>query len=552
MKVFKYLSNKLRISCIVVTIVAVLGSCVASIWPVLLSDIYDDISNGVINNVKDGIVPFLAFGCIFAVAEVIAIFRRVWVDKISASFEKDLRNKSIEKLLHLPTKFFNNNTSGEYTAKINQSVAGASQLIKVICNNIVPAVFVSSFTVIQVLRKAPISIAVILLTYIAFEIIVSVFQIKSQNGIRESLIASKAHLDGSICQTIQGIETIRVTNSEEWESNNKSVLTENIRCVESKHHIYMGSFDSIKKTIKVIYTVLLLFFSVYLVSTGAISKGTVITIILLFQQLVVPIDTVHVFMDELASSSVKSKEIISLFSRPEDDIFSYEETNCEFPDGDINISNLTVYTPDKQRTICSNINLALKAGAVIALKGPTGCGKSSVIKAIMRFYPSDGDVTVDKHSLRYISQKMLCNSIYDMVQQPIFFAGTLRDNLIYGLNNTPSDKQLIIALNNALILDELTEKSDDVLSINVSENGSNFSGGQRQRIALARAFLRQPKWFFVDEATANIDDDTTEKAFDNLIKYAKSVNAGILCISHQEKVVNKCDYIVNLAAKDAA
>lgn len=552
MKVFKYLSNKLRISCIVVTAVAVLGACLASIWPVLLSDIYDNVSNGVIQNIKDGATHFIIFGCVFAIAEVITIFRRVWVDKISASFEKDLRNKSIERLLHLPTKFFNNNTSGEYTAKINQSVAGASQLIKVICNNIVPAVFVSSFTVIQVLRKAPISIAVILLSYIAFEIIVSVFQIKSQNGIRESLIANKAHLDGSICQTIQGIETIRVTNSEEWELNNKSVLTENIRRVESKHHSYMGSFDSIKKTIKVIYTVLLLFFSVYLVSTGAISKGTVITIILLFQQLVVPIDTVHVFMDELASSSVKSKEIISLFSRPEDDIFSYEETNCEFPDGDINISNLTVYTPDKQRTICSNINLSLKAGAVIALKGPTGCGKSSVIKAVMRFYPADGDVTVDKHSLRYIPQKMLCNGIYDMVQQPIFFAGTLRDNLIYGLNNAPSDKQLIIALKNALILDELTEKSDDVLSINVSENGSNFSGGQRQRIALARAFLRQPKWFFVDEATANIDDDTTEKAFDNLIRYAKSINAGILCISHQEKVVNKCDYIVNLASKDAA
>ena len=186
------------------------------------------------------------------------------------------------------------------------------------------------------------------------------------------------------------------------------------------------------------------------------------------------------------------------------------------------------------------------------MKGPTGCGKSSVIKAIMRFYPADGDVAAGNHSIRSVSQKMLCNGIYDMVQQPIFFAGTLRDNLIYGLNNIPSDEQLIIALKNALILDELTVKSDDILSITVSENGSNFSGGQRQRIALARAFLRQPKWFFVDEATANIDDDTTEKAFDNLIRYAKSVKAGILCISHQEKVVNKCDYIVNLVAKEAA
>lgn len=551
MKVFRYLSNKLRIYCITSTVVALVGACVASIWPVLLSDIYDDISNGVISNINEGVIPFIIFGGVFVTSEIIAIFRRVWIDRISASFEKDLRNKSIEKLLHLPTKFFNNNISSEYTAKINQSVAGASQFIKVICNNIVPAVFSSTFTVIQVIRKAPVLIALILLSYIAFEMFVSAFQIKSQNGIRESLIASKAYLDGSICQTIQGIETVRVTNSEDWESNSKAFLTENIRRVESKHHIYMGSFDSIKKIIKVVYTVILLAVSVYLVSMGDISKGTVITIILLFQQLVVPIDTVHVFMDELASSSVKSKEITSLFASSEDDVFSYEDSEDTFPCGDINITNLTVYSPDRKSIICSDVNFTLKEGTVTALRGPTGCGKSSVIKGIMRFYPSEGDVAVGTNSIRCISQKRLCNGIYDMVQQPIFFAGTLKENLVYGLNNIPSDRQLIIALKNALIFDELTEKSNDILSITVSENGSNFSGGQRQRIALARAFLRQPKWFFVDEATANIDDNTTEKAFDNLIKYAKSVDAGILCISHQEKVVNKCDHIVNLTAKQA-
>lgn len=178
MKVFRYLSNKLRIYCITSTVVALVGACVASIWPVLLSDIYDDISNGVISNINEGVIPFIIFGGVFVTSEIIAIFRRVWIDRISASFEKDLRNKSIEKLLHLPTKFFNNNISSEYTAKINQSVAGASQFIKVICNNIVPAVFSSTFTVIQVIRKAPVLIALILLSYIAFEMFVSAFQIK--------------------------------------------------------------------------------------------------------------------------------------------------------------------------------------------------------------------------------------------------------------------------------------------------------------------------------------------------------------------------------------
>jgi len=546
MKIFKYLSVRLRVWCVAVILVAIFNACIASIWPVLLSRIYDNISNGVIHSVNSGIVAFLVFGLVFVIAEVSAIFRRVWVDNIAVSFEKDLRNKSIKKLLRLPTKFFNANTSGEYTAKINQSVAGASQLVKVICNNIVPSVFISIFTITQVISRSPLLVGIIFLTYIILEIFVSVLQIRSQNGIRESLILSKASLDGEICQTIQGIESIRVTNAEDWETKNKAIFTEKIRSVESKHHIYMGTFDSIKKIIKVFYTVALLLVSVYLVSKGSISKGVVITIIMLFQQLCVSIDEVHVFMDEFACSSIKVKEIVALFSSIEDDVFSYEDNADVFPIGDINVENLTVYTPDKEKMICSNVNFTLKEGGITALCGPTGSGKSSVIKGLMRFYPIEGNVVAGGDSIKHVSQKILCSGIYDMVQQPVFVVGTLKDNLVYGLEDIPSDEVLLSALKKALIYDELQEKNKDVLVILVSENASNFSGGQRQRIALARAFLRHPKWFFVDEVTANIDDFTTERAFDNLISHAKSVNAGILCISHQQKVVNKCDYIIDL------
>jgi len=550
MKIFKYLSARLRTWCVVVILVAIFSACISSIWPVLLSRIYDDISTGVIHNINSGLMASLLFGVVFAISEVMAIFRRVWVDNIAVSFEKDLRNKSINKLLRLPTNFFNSNTSGEYTAKINQSVAGASQLVKVICNRIVPAVFISVFAIAQALRRSPMLIGLIFLSYIVLEIFVSVLQIRSQNGIRESLILSKASLDGEICQTIQGIENIRVTNSEDWESRNKAIFTEKIREVESKHHMWMGTFDSIKKLIKVIYTVLLLLIAIYLVSKGAITKGIVITVIMLFQQLSSSVDEVHVFMDEFASSSIKVKEITSLFSSREDEVFSYESNIDNFPVGDINVENLTVYTPDKQKKICSNVNFTLKEGEVTALCGPTGSGKSSVIKGLMRFYPTEGNVFAGVDSIKTVSQKLLCSGIYDMVQQPVFIVGTLKDNLVYGLDETPSNDELEMALKNALIFDELHEKSEDVLAILVSENANNFSGGQRQRIALARAFLRQPKWFFVDEVTANIDDFTTEKAFDNLVSHAKAVNAGILCISHQQKVVNKCDYIIDLATNE--
>jgi ABC-type multidrug transport system fused ATPase/permease subunit len=133
-----------------------------------------------------------------------------------------------------------------------------------------------------------------------------------------------------------------------------------------------------------------------------------------------------------------------------------------------------------------------------------------------------------------------------MTQQAIFFEGTLRENLIYGLPYVPSDEQLVFALKNALLYTELQGKCLDVLEYPVAEHASNFSGGQKQRIAIARAFLRQPKWFFADESTANLDEKTEEKVLTNLENYASTLGAGIVYTSHSEKVMARCHEIKNM------
>jgi len=548
MKILKFLSMKLKLCCVAVIAVAIAGAGLASVWPVMLSDIYDAISTGAIDSVHSGAKAFLVFGGVFAAAELCSTARRIWVENISAALEKELRNKSIKKLMRLPTHFYNSNTSGEYTAKINRSVSGANQVVKAICNNIVPSVFMGFFTIYQIIRKAPVTIALILASYIVIEIFVSSLQVKSQNGIRETLVAKKAKLDGTVCQSIQNIEMIRVTNAEDYEYGRIHPITEDICATECRHHTYMGSFDFIKHLMKVIYTVLLLFVAVWLVGENRMAEGMVITVILLFQQLTGPVDALHAFMDEMAGGAVKAREVTKLLAQAEDGIFCDSLEDGVFPDGDITVKNFTVYTPDGSRAICENRSFTVKSGSVTALKGPTGCGKSSFIKGFMRFYSACGEVKAGGQSIKHLSQHSLCKGVYDMVQQPVFFTGTLKENLVYGLDYTPSDDQLIFALKNAMLYSELREKTEKVLNIRIAENGANLSGGQRQRLAVARAFLRQPKWFFVDEATANIDDATTEKVFANLKNYAKSIGASLLCVSHQQIVTAACDEIIEFSA----
>lgn len=543
MKVLKLLSRKQKITFTIIIAVSIVSSALASIWPVMLSKIYDGVSTGSITNVKTGLTAILSFGVAFVFTEVLTIARRVWVDILSASFEKTTRDISIKKLLKLNTKFFGTSTSGEYTAKINQSVAGTSQLIKVICNNVVPSILISIFTIGQIVSKSPKYIAIILASYILIEMAIAFKQIASQNGIREELIAKKAKLDGEICQSIQNIELIRVTNAESYEFNRISPRTENIRKTEKKHHIYMGSFDSLKQIIKTCYTVGLILFSVYLASKGVITNGMVITIALLFQQLVVPIDAIHVFIDEIASSKIKAKELIKLLDQKEDRIYNPALIDIDKVNGDIIASNVNVFAPDGNTIICNNASVRFVKGKVNALLGPTGCGKSSFLKAIMRYFPSIGEISLGNISQKAISQKSLCKNIYYVTQESIFFEGSLRDNLVYGLDYIPADEQLLVALKKVQIYDELNSKNKNILDISVSEKGSNFSGGQKQRLALARAFLRQPEWFFLDESTAALDLATTGKVLDNLENYAKTLNAGIVYISHQPEVIARCEVV---------
>ncbi len=550
MRIIKCMSKRTILGCLGVMIAALVGSYLSSLWPVRLSSIYNSISDGDIFDINSGILAITVFAITFIAAEAISTVRRITVEKITASFEKEVRDMSFFKILRLPAKSYSQETSGEYTAKINQAVGGVSHMLKAVCNNVIPVVFISIFTIWQILCRAPKSIALVLISFIIFETTVSVFQIKVQNGAREKIVHKRAALDGTICQAIQNIEMIRVTAANKYENERLYPLTEDIKKTECRHHKINGVFDGIKQLLKVTYIVSLLIISLHYVSIGQMEGAMVISVILLFQQLMGPVDQVHAFLDEIASNAVKVKDLIRLMDMPEDAIFQFDDAKIKLENGDITVTNLNVFTPGKNKKIVNNCSFNAKKGDVTALVGPTGAGKSSVLKGIMRFYESDGDIRIAGSSVRECSQEHLCKNIYNMVQQPLFIAGNVRDNLIYGLDYVPSDEQLLRALKNALIYDELLEKTDDVLSIEISENASNFSGGQKQRIAIARAFLRTPQWFFLDECTANIDNLTTEKIIDNLIDHAKKLNAGILLVSHQDVVIAKCNKIVNIVNKE--
>ena len=241
-KYLNLMSWKTKLKCIGVILLAMVSSVLASIWPVRLGAIYTSISNNEIGSVQQCLATVMLFGLIYLSAECITILRRVMLDCVIATHESEVRENTIEKLLKMPISYYGGDKlSGERTAQLNQGVAGLSQLIKICCNDVFATVLTAICTLFQVATNAPFTIAAIMMGYLVITVMVSVFQIRSQNDIREDIIAQKNGLDGQICQSISNLELIRSMNAGEYEKDRLKPSILKISSTEKKHHRYMGT-----------------------------------------------------------------------------------------------------------------------------------------------------------------------------------------------------------------------------------------------------------------------------------------------------------------------
>lgn len=560
---FKLLSWKTKFKCIGVVFLAMIGSVLAAVWPVQLGELYTSISGSGSNNVANYFSAIAVFGLVYLSAECIAILRRVILDCIIANHEAEVRETTIDKLLKMPVSYYGGGKlSGERTAQLNQGVAGLSQLIKICCNDIFATVLTAFCTLYQVTANAPFQVTLIIVSYLCITIFVSALQIRSQNGIRENIIAQKNALDGYVCQSISNLELIRSMNAGEYEVKRLKPSMLRISETEKKHHCYMGSYDCMKQLCKVVFQVALLMGSIVLVNVQKMEPGAVITVCLLFQQIIKPIDEVYRFMDETASSVIKAKVLCEIADVKIDPAFKVSSIEQPYTSNEIVLKN-TVIKDATDKEIAAYDALCIPCNSVVAVIGNSGCGKTTLMRCLTRYFKcaTGSKISLLGRDLCQYSQKELTDTFLYVPQKVGFFVGTIRDNLKYGLSRNVSDEEFIMSLREACLYDSLVavarehgivnedEVNKYVLEYPIGEGGSGLSGGEGQRLSLARAFLRRPKVFVFDESTTGLDDGTVEKVLLNMERYANSIDAGIIHISHDDRVVNHCNQIIKLDNK---
>ena len=492
------------------------------------------------------IVPVLLFILVVNVVnEGIKILRRIMVENAATRTEKKARGVVLDSLLRAPLSYFKENMTGNIHGRLNRCLEGTVKLEKLVFMDLAPAVFNSIAAIVVFLGTLPAILALPVLLVIPIGIAVVFWQITTQKGIRVELLETKASMDGGIVELLNGIEVIRITDSVDLEGKRFADKSEFLRKKEMTHHKQMAKYDSLKFLNEVFFTVLLIGISAYLATQQVISVGAVLTAYLCFSQLLKPLEELHRILDELAESAVLAEDFFRMAELPGD--FSYQVQTggkAKAPDTDlaIQIQGLR-FSYKNDREVIKNLDLSVEKGMFLGIAGPSGCGKSSLIKAICRLEKCEGEIFLNGRNIETLSRKELSGLIALVPQTPFLVAGTILENICYGLLRTPAPEEIETAVEKAGLA-EFVNGLPQKLNTVIAEGGGNLSGGQRQRIAIARIFLRKPQILILDEATSALDN-TTERRIQQEIETLKNENhMTVLSIAHRLTTLKNSDQVL--------
>ncbi len=403
---------------------------------------------------------------------------------------------------------------GSLHGRISRCVEGYVKFLKITFTDAIPAVLTGLFAIVAAIYSDW-RVGLLMLAVVPISVIITVWQVMSQRGIRFALMQAKEGLDGTLVEQLGGLEYIRAANTYRQEMGRVEKASETRRSRELKHHRAMAGFDWLKSVNEGLFHVGIISYGIYLASRGDMPFGTVMALSLLFANIMRPLKDVHRILDEAFETSLQVNVLLNMLQTPVDQSFGVNTLRPPKLDGSVPLLScvdleVEYKTAQGPRRILDGVTLDILQGQTIGIAGPSGSGKSTWLRAMLRLlHPSSGEVRVGGVAIGVLSREDIGKHIGYVSQVPFVFSGTVRENIAYGCGDVPPG-EIENAAKRAFIHDDILEMSHGYDTI-LSERGANLSGGQRQRIAIARMFLKNPSVLILDEGTSALDNISERK-----------------------------------------
>lgn len=461
-------------------------------------------------------------------------------NRVSYNIGFDMRNKSFDRILKSKISYLDNTSYGDIISTVVNDIS-------LICDGVSQTfiqLFTGVFTIITTL---------IMMFIFSWQLALIVFILTPLSIVTSSLIAkgtaktfanqsnARAKLAGLVNENIQSQKVIIANNHQQESINEFEKVTSELRKYDKWSMFYSSIINPSTRLINsIIYGVVACLGGIFIVN-GVINMttGNLSTFLMFTNNYTNPFNEISEVISQLQTAFASSTRLEKLLNFP---LIQDEENLEEFKqDGDIEFNNVTFsYTKDKK--ILDDVSVTIKKGSHVAIVGETGCGKTTLINLIMRFYDLDsGSITINGQDISKINRDSLRQHIGMVLQDTWIFKGSIKDNIKYA-NKDASDEDIINASkkSNAHFFITQMEKGYDT----IVSNNSGLSTGQKQLLCITRLMLHTPEILILDEATSNIDtlnERIVQEDFDQIMKGKTSI-----IIAHRLSTIQNADKILFL------
>ena len=449
-----------------------------------------------------------------------------------------IRDLFFKKIETVPIKFVDGTTHGDLLNRMINDV-------EIVTDGLVEAIIsISSgmFTIIgtlicMILLDVSIAIMVAVLTPIS--LFVSYKIAKNANDLFIKQAATTGEMSGYLEEIIGNQRVVKAFNHEEDSIEEYNAINENLTVVSEKAKFYSFLAPPLTRFINGFVYVAVGFVGALLALNGKITVGVISSFLSYANSYGRPFDELSTEITEIQAAFASARRIFAVLNEP-DEISDAGNKELSYCDGNISIKNVDFsYTPKTK--LIQNFNLEVKNGQKIAIVGPTGCGKTTLINLLMRFYDvTGGAIYVSGEDIRNITRGSLRTKFGMVLQESWLFHGTIRDNIAYGNQNATLEevKEAARLSGAADFIEKLPQKYDTL----VSEGGANISQGQKQLICISRIMLTKPSMLILDEATSNIDTRTEMKIQEAFNKIMEGRTSFI--VAHRLSTIQNADIIL--------
>lgn len=519
--------------------IGIIGSVITTLVslsiPFLTGELVDGFSLERLNSTL-----FIVLAAAFILQAVIDGFSTYLLAASGQKMVARLRERMWEKMIRLPVSFFDKNASGESVSRVVNDTGIVRDLISQHFPQFISGI-ITIIGAIIILLIMDWKMTLLMLISVPVTVIIMIPLGSKMAKVSRGLQDETADFSGKIQQTFSEIRLMKASTAEEAERQNGITGIGKLLNYGLKEARIIALIGPIMYLIVMVVVVIIIGYGGIRVSEGTMTTGSLVAFLLYLFQIIFPITTFAMFFTQLQKAKGATERIAQILQ-------TEEETGQEGIDKDISNEPITVdnvsFSYNNEEPVLKSITFTAKPGEMVAFAGPSGAGKTTLFGLLERYYePTSGEIRVGDTPIRNLSLMSWRSQIGYVSQESAMMAGTIRENLTYGLANAEeiSDETLwkVAEMANA---DEFIRRFSEGLDTIVGERGMKLSGGQRQRINIARAFLRDPKILMLDEATASLDSESEQAVQEALSRLMEGRTTFV--IAHRLSTIVDADKII--------